>query len=172
MTWLFSWHNCLRPFMWLQLCWDSSVMWYHFNRGAVTRTPQASPRTDPLPLAPEGKTQLPLFIRCPRLLLIFLSVIWCNINKNCGSFTRSDYCSWGSVTEIISIRRWMLEKADLQPSGAPSLHMFYSARVCNNVSLVSIKLLNILATLCSLMDVWKSLLSFSSPITVTYISIN
>lgn len=65
--WFFSWVNRLPSFTWLQLCWDSSVTWYQFHHGAVTCAPQASPQADPLPLAPEEKTRLPLLMRCPRL---------------------------------------------------------------------------------------------------------
>lgn len=49
------------------------------------------------------------------------------------------------------------EKADLQPSGAASLHMFQSVGSCKNVSLVYIKIQNFSSTLHSPVGVWKLL---------------
>lgn len=75
-----------------------------------------------------------------------------HILGHCGFLSCSDNSLCGRV---IAIRRWISENADSQPSGVPSLHMFWSVGSCKSVSLVYIKSLNISSTLCSVVGVWK-----------------
>lgn len=178
----FSWVSRLPLLMWLQLFeTPSSVTWYQFHHGSVTatRTPRASPQTDPPPLAPGGENTSPALHVVPRVIVHFLISHPGSSDTaettHSGFLIRSGYSLCGSAREIIIVRRWISENADFQPSGAPSLHMFQSVGSCKNVSLVYIKSLNISSALCSLVGVWKLLFEWFSffflwPITLPSLS--